>query len=58
MDTNDPQPDVETESPHKTLIVRDSYVVISLSSGEVLKMTDEQARAVYSQLRRWYGRNK
>lgn len=40
---------------------REATVRIALDDGSQVTdilLTDEQARQVYSQLRRWYGRNK
>lgn len=39
-------------------VYRDTTVTLTNGAGSTLTLTDAEAREVYSQLRKWYGRAK
>ena len=44
--------------PQTPSAARHTTVVLTLKDGREVELSEEEARAFYSQLRKWYGRGK
>lgn len=54
----DSTPSVPQPKPQAPSAARHTTVVLTTSDHREVELSEEEARAFYSQLRKWYGRGK